>query len=585
MSNRRLLVGYASCGIAAGAGKICDELEKQIKERDLDIDLKRVGCVGMCHNEPIIEIEDQNGKYTYGNLEVEDVEKVIESHIINGVPYEDKLISTPDKEYDYFSKQKKIVLRNSGEIDPEDIKEYLEREGYQALEKALNMDPQKIIEKIKESNLRGRGGAGFPTGLKWQFAKNAQSDKKYIICNADEGDPGAFMDRSLLEGDPHAVLEGMIIGGYTIGADKGYIYCRAEYPLALRRLNIAIEQAKDHGFLGEDILGSGFSFEIQIKEGAGAFVCGEETALMHSIEGERGMPRPRPPFPAQKGLFDKPTNINNVETWANIPWILRNSPEKFKSMGSENSGGTKVFALAGKIKRGGLVEVPIGTTLREVIFEIGGGIEDNKDFKAVQLGGPSGGCLPSEYLDTPVDYETLTEAGAIMGSGGMIVMDEDTCMVNVAHYFLDFTQKESCGKCTFCRVGTKRMLEMLEDFTEGNGNRDDIVKLKNMSSQIKSYSLCGLGQTAPNPVLTTLRYFEDEYIAHIEKNTCPAAVCRPLITYTINDNCVGCTRCAQECPVDAIVGRSKERHDIDQEACIKCGACEEVCPVNAVEVI
>ncbi|MFW6141834.1 MAG: NADH-ubiquinone oxidoreductase-F iron-sulfur binding region domain-containing protein [Candidatus Saliniplasma sp.] len=584
MKVERMLVGYASCGIAAGARDIHDELVEGLKERDIEIKVDKVGCVGMCHNEPIIEVEEDDIKYTYGNLVKKDVKRIVEEHIVEGTPYEEKLIQTTEKEYDYFSKQHKIVLRNSGVIDPENIEEYIERDGYEALKKALDMDPEEIIDEIKESNLRGRGGAGFPTGLKWQFAKDAESDKKYMICNADEGDPGAFMDRSVLEGDPHAVLEGMIIGAYTIGANEGYIYCRAEYPLAIKRLELGIKEAKKKGFLGENILGTDFSFDLHIKEGAGAFVCGEETALMHSIEGKRGMPRPRPPFPAQKGLFNKPTNINNVETWANIPWIIRNGADKFSEVGTDKSGGTKVFALAGKIKRGGLVEVPIGTTLKEVIFDIGGGIENDKEFKAVQLGGPSGGCLPKKYLDTPVDYETLTKAGAIMGSGGMIVMDEDTCMVNVANYFLDFTQEESCGKCTFCRVGTKRMLEMLISFSEGKGTAEDIEKLKDMAYQIKAHSLCGLGQTAPNPVLTTLRYFEDEYTAHLEEGTCPAGVCKKLITFTITDSCIGCTQCAQECPVNAISGEPKGKHEIDQETCIKCGACEEVCPVNAVEV-
>ncbi len=577
-------VGYASCGIAAGAKEIYELLEENLDKKGLDIRLEKVGCIGMCHNEPIVEIEDEEGTHTYGNLDVEDVDGLIEDHLVQKVPYEEKLITSPSEEYDYFAKQQKVVLRNSGKIDPESIDEYIERKGYEALKKALSMDPDEIIETIKESNLRGRGGAGFPTGLKWQFAKGAESEEKYVICNADEGDPGAFMDRSVLEGDPHAVLEGMIIGAYATGASKGYIYCRAEYPIAVKRLNIGIKEAREEGFLGEDILDSGFSFDIIVKEGAGAFVCGEETALMHSIEGERGMPRPRPPFPAQKGLFGKPTNINNVETWANVPWILRNGADKFASMGTEESGGTKVFALAGKIKRGGLVEVPIGTTLKEVIFDIGGGIANEKEFKAVQLGGPSGGCLPSKHLDTPVDYETLTEAGAIMGSGGMIVMDEDDCMVNVAHYFLDFTQEESCGKCTFCRVGTKRLLEMLSEFSKGRGTEEDIEKLKNMADKIKKYSLCGLGQTAPNPVLTTLRYFQDEYEAHLQEQTCPAEVCRELITFTISEGCIGCGTCIKECPADAIIGEAKEVHIIDQEICIKCGACQEVCPVDAVEV-
>ncbi len=579
-----LRLGYASCGIAAGADDIDEELQRVLKDENLDIPVKKVGCVGMCHKEPILDVVEGDDIYSYGDLTKDDVGKIIDDHVKNGKPVEEKLISSPDGEYDYFSKQKKIVLRNSGVIDPENIEEYIERNGYEAWKKAVEMDPQEIIDEIKESKLRGRGGAGFPTGIKWQFARNSKGDEKYIVCNADEGDPGAFMDRSVLEGDPHAVLEGMLIGAFAIGASHGYIYCRAEYPLAIRRLKIGIEQAEEKGFIGDNILGTDFSFHIQIKEGAGAFVCGEETALMHSIEGERGMPSPRPPYPAQKGLFGKPTNINNVESLANIPWIIRNGAEAFANNGSESSGGTKVFALAGKIKRGGLVEVPIGTTLREVIYDIGGGIEDDKEFKAVQLGGPSGGCLPKDYLDTPVDYETLTKAGAIMGSGGMIVMNEDDCMVNVARYFLDFTQKESCGKCTFCRVGTKRLLETLDKFTHGEGTAEDIEKIKEMSIYIKNHSLCGLGQTAPNPALTTLRYFEDEYKAHLEDKTCPAKVCKSLITFSISDECIGCTKCAQECPVEAISGEPGKQHSIDPEICVKCGACKEVCPVGAVEV-
>ncbi len=577
-------LGYASCGIAAGAANVEKALRKAMDEEGIDTPIKRVGCVGMCHNEPIVEIADDAGIYTYGNLEVDDVPKIVSEHLVKGTPYEKKLISSPEESYDYFSEQKKLVLRNSGVIDPEDIDEYIDRGGYQGLKNAMKKDPEEVIEEVKKSNLRGRGGAGFPTGLKWQFANGASSDKKYVICNADEGDPGAFMDRSVLEGDPHAILEGMAICAYAIGADEGYIYCRAEYPLAIRRLEIGIKQAEGKGLLGDNIKGTDFSFKIHVKEGAGAFVCGEETALMHSIEGSRGMPRPRPPFPAQKGLFGKPTNINNVETLANISYILREGADKYLEYGTEKSGGTKVFALAGKIKRGGLVEVPIGTPLKKIIYDIGGGIEGDKEFKAVQLGGPSGGCLPAEYLDTPVDYETLTEAGAIMGSGGMIVMDEGDCMVNVAQYFLDFTQKESCGKCTFCRVGTKRMLEILDRFTIGNGTAEDIEKLESLASNIKAYSLCGLGQTAPNPVLTTLRYFKDEYMSHIEDNSCPAKVCRSLITFKITDDCIGCTKCATECPVEAISGEKREKHVIDQETCITCGICEEVCPVDAVEV-
>lgn len=583
--NLEIKIGYASCGIAAGAKEVYEELEREISREDYAVDLTKVGCVGLCHNEPILELVEPDGtSFTYGNLSRKDVGGLLKSHLVQDTSYEDKLIPGRD-DYDYFAEQQKVVLRNSGVIDPEEIDEYVAKDGYEALRTALQCDGEELIRLIKDSKLRGRGGAGFPTGVKWSFARNADAEEKYLICNADEGDPGAFMDRSIIEGDPHALLEGMIIGARAIGASKGYIYCRAEYPLALKRLNIAIEQARENGFLGEDILGSGFSFDIEISKGAGAFVCGEETALMGSIEGERGMPSPRPPYPAQKGLFGQPTNINNVETYANVPWIVRNGPEEYRAIGTENSGGTKVFALAGKIERGGLVEVPIGTSLEEIIFDIGNGIEDDNDFKAVQLGGPSGGCLPESQLDTPVDYETLTDAGAIMGSGGMIVMDEEDCMVDVAQYFLDFTQEESCGKCTFCRVGTKRMLEILERITSGDGEREDLKKLRQLAPRIKQHSLCGLGQTAPNPVLTTLRYFEDEYEQHIDEETCPAGVCRDLITYSITDGCIGCTTCSQECPVDAIDGESGSRHVIDQDECIKCGTCKEVCPVDAVEVV
>lgn len=578
-------VGYASCGIAAGAKEVYAELEREIEDKGYQISLKKVGCMGMCHNEPLIEIEEADGtNVTYGEVEEEDIEDILDDHLVKNRKYEKKLVPG-EEDYDYFDKQKKIVLKNSGVIDPEDINEYIEEDGYSALKRALQMDEGEIIEQVKDSKLRGRGGAGFPTGLKWSFARDAEGDPKYLISNADEGDPGAFMDRSIIEGDPHALLEGMVIAAYAIGAEKGYIYCRAEYPLALERLNIAITQAQDKGFLGENILGSDFSFNTEISKGAGAFVCGEETALMHSIEGKRGMPSPRPPYPAQEGLFGQPTNINNTETLANVPWIIRNGPQKYKEMGTENSGGTKVFSLAGKIKRGGLVEVPIGTSLEEIIFDIGGGIEGNREFKAVQLGGPSGGCLPGEKLNTPVDYETLTEAGAIMGSGGMIVMDEDDCMVDVAKYFLDFTQEESCGKCTFCRVGTKRMLEILERISEGESKKKDMEKLKELAPKVQDYSLCGLGQTAPNPVLTTLRYFEEEYREHIENDNCPAKVCRELITFEITEACIGCTTCSQECPVNAIDGESGSQHTIDQEKCIKCGTCQEVCPVDAIEVI
>jgi NADH-quinone oxidoreductase subunit F len=578
-------LGYASCGIAAGAKGVYEELEREVESRSWPINLKKVGCVGMCHNEPLLEVEGPEGEtVTYGNLEEDDVGDILECHLADGGRYEEKLIAGRD-DYEYFSTQEKVVLKNSGIIDPEEIDEYIERGGYEALARALSLEGEEIVGIIKESKLRGRGGAGFPTGVKWDFARTSDAEEKYIICNADEGDPGAFMDRSIIEGDPHALLEGMAIGAYAIGATKGYIYCRAEYPLALKRLDIAIEQAHEKGLLGKNIMDSGFSFDIDISKGAGAFVCGEETALMGSIEGERGTPSPRPPYPAQSGLFGQPTNINNVETYANVPWILRNGSRKYREIGTEESGGTKVFALAGKIKRGGLVEVPIGTSLEEIIFDIGGGIEEGKEFKAVQLGGPSGGCLPFEQLDTPVDYETLTEAGAIMGSGGMIVMDESDCMVDVAKYFLDFTQEESCGKCTFCRVGTKRMLEILERISGGEGEKGDLEKLRELAPRIEEYSLCGLGQTAPNPVLTTLRYFEDEYSDHIENEKCPAAVCRDLIEFDITEACIGCTTCSQECPVDAIDGESGSQHVIDQETCIKCGTCREVCPVDAVEVL
>lgn len=581
--NTVLRVGYASCGIAAGAKEIYEELEDRVETENKNVELKKVGCLGMCHNEPIVELIQNNRKTTYGNLTSDDVPLLLDDLGRKETKFTDKRIPSPE-DYDYFDRQQKLVLQNSGVIDPEDISEYRARSGYKGLENALEIPQEDVIGEIKESNLRGRGGAGFPTGLKWQFTYDAPGSPKYIICNADEGDPGAFMDRSVLEGDPHRLLEGMAIGAYAMGAEEGYIYCRSEYPLALERLEIAIEQATEEGYLGQNILGTDFNLELHISRGAGAFVCGEETALLNSIEGERGMPDPRPPFPAQQGLFDQPTNINNVETWANVPWIMREGADVFKQIGTEASGGTKIFSLAGKIKRGGLVEVPIGTTLEELIFDVGGGIEDHKEFKAVQIGGPSGGCLPQEKLDTPIDYETLDEAGAIMGSGGMVVTDEDDCMVDLAKYFLNFTQEESCGKCTFCRVGTKRMLEILQRLTSGEATEEDLQRLRDLAPQVQRHSLCGLGQTAPNPVLTTLRYFEQEYQEHLEDNYCRSGTCRDLITYTITDDCIGCSTCSQECPVDAIDGSPGEQYHILQQDCIGCGTCKEVCPVDAVEV-
>jgi len=495
-----------------------------------------------------------------------------------------KISEVPNyEEIPFYSKQKRLVLKNCGTIDPNSFEEYVGADGYEGLLKVLlTMTPEQVVEELKKTGLRGRGGGGFSTGLKWEFCQKAPGDKKYIICNADEGDPGAFMDRSLLEGDPHSLLEGMAIGAYAIGADEGYIYCRAEYPLAIARLNQAIEQAEKAGLLGDNILGTGFNFHLHIKEGAGAFVCGEETALMASIEGKRGMPRPRPPFPAERGLWGKPSNINNVETFANIPYIFRVGAEEYTKLGTEKSKGTKVFALTGKINNTGLAEVPMGISMREIIFDIGGGILDGKKFKAVQIGGPSGGCIPEHLLDTPVDYDSLIAAGATMGSGGLVVMDEDTCMVDVAKFFLDFTQSESCGKCTPCREGTKRMLEMLIDITEGRGKEGDIEKLETLASSISAGSLCALGQTAPNPILSTLQYFRDEYEAHIKEKRCPAGVCKELIGYFITETCRGCGLCKKVCPTDAISGEIKGLHLIDQEKCIKCGACMEKCPFESI---
>ncbi len=591
MAQTKVIVGLGSCGIAAGAGKVYEELQRIKVADNLDFELKKTSCIGMCFKEPLVEIIDETGSYLYGEVDSKKADEIIEKHIVNFTPVKEYIVKsdTTETKFDhYFEGQVKIALRNCGYIDPENIDEYEARGGYQAIKKIANerIGVQEVIKSILDSGLRGRGGGGFPTGLKWKFANNNRSKEKYIICNADEGDPGAFMDRSVLEGDPHSVLEGMIIGAYAIGASDGVIYCRAEYPLAIKRLNIAIAQARDKGYLGKDILGiEGFDFDLYIKEGAGAFVCGEETALIASVEGERGMPRKRPPFPAVSGLWRKPTNINNVETYANIPWIISNGAKEYAKYGTEKSKGTKVFALTGKIKNGGLVEVPMGITIKDIIYKLGGGIIDDKKFKAVQLGGPSGGCIPEYLSHTIVDYDSVNATGAIMGSGGMVVMDETTCMVDIARFFLEFTCKESCGKCTFCRVGTKRMLEILTRITEGDGREGDIEKLEELAYQIKDGSLCGLGQTAPNPVLTTIKYFRDEYEAHIRDKKCPALNCKKLLTYEIiEDKCTGCMVCKRGCPTKAISGEKKMPHFIDQELCIKCGDCYSKCKFDSIKI-
>ncbi|MDO9577713.1 MAG: NADH-quinone oxidoreductase subunit NuoF [Candidatus Cloacimonadales bacterium] len=586
--NVLIRVGLASCGLAAGAGEVQSAINAYLTRKKLKVPVRKTACIGMCFAEPLVEfVNDKNESITYGYVKPEKVGTIIDAYLAGKPLTENVVISNilEGAQNENYLSQERIVLRNCGKIDPEKIEDYLANKGYKALEKAITqMSPEEIIEEMKKSGLRGRGGAGFPTGLKWQFAHGAKSSKKYIICNADEGDPGAFMDRSVLEGDPHSIIEGMAICAYAIGSDEGYIYCRAEYPLAIKHLQIAIAEAKVKGYLGRKILGTDFNFTLHIKEGAGAFVCGEETALMASIEGQRGMPRIRPPFPAQSGLWEKPTNINNVETFANVAWIILNGADKYAKFGTEKSRGTKVFALAGKIKNSGLIEVPMGMPLRDVIYKVGGGMKTEKPFKAVQLGGPSGGCVPAELLDTIVDYDSITSTGAIMGSGGMVVMDTGTCMVDVAKFFLNFTQRESCGKCTFCRIGTKRMLEILDRISKGKGKLEDLDTLKDLAENIIKGSLCGLGQTAPNPVLTTLRYFKDEYKAHIVDKKCPAGVCEALLTYeVITDKCIGCTACARKCPVKAISGEVKKPHLINPEKCIKCGVCYDVCKFSAIK--
>lgn len=586
-----VLVCAGTCCTSGGSLKVIAKFKDEVKAAGLEKEVAVVetGCQGFCEHGPLVIIYPEGTFYTH--VTPEDVPEIVSEHLLKGrivgrLLYKEPITeeSVPDyAQIDFYKKQHRQVLKNCGRINPDSLEEYIGADGYEGLAKVLlTMTPQQVVEEMKKTGLRGRGGGGFPTGMKWGFCQKSPGPKKYIICNADEGDPGAFMDRSLLEGDPHAILEGMCIGAYAIGADEGYIYCRAEYPLAIKRLRQAISQAEEAGLLGEHILGTDFNFRIHIKEGAGAFVCGEETALMQSIEGNRGMPRPRPPFPAVKGLWGKPSNINNVETFANIPYIFRVGAEEFAKLGTEKSKGTKVFALTGKINNTGLAEVPMGITMREIIFDIGGGIIGGKKFKAVQIGGPSGGCMPEELLDTPIDYDSLIAAGAMMGSGGLVVMDEDTCMVDVAKFFLNFTQSESCGKCTPCREGTKRMLELLEKITDGKGEDGDIDKLEKLAYSIKAGALCALGQTAPNPILSTLRYFRDEYEAHIKEKRCPAGVCKHLLNYKITDACKGCGLCARNCPANAISGQPKQVYSIDTAKCIKCGVCMEKCPFKAI---
>ena len=586
-----LVCGGTGC-TSSHSAEIIEKLEQELKAKGLENEVKviKTGCFGLCALGPVMIVYPEG--CFYSEVKVDDVPEIVEEHLLKGrmvkrLLYEETVHKDdikPLNETNFYKKQHRVALRNCGVIDPENIEEYIAMDGYQALAKCLTeLTPDEVIQIVKDSGLRGRGGGGFPTGLKWSFTAKNNADQKYVVCNADEGDPGAFMDRSVLEGDPHCIVEAMTICGYATGASEGYVYVRAEYPIAVHRLDVAIKEAREAGLLGKNIFNSGFDFDLHIRLGAGAFVCGEETALMTSIEGNRGEPRPRPPYPAVKGLFGKPTTENNVETFANIPQIILHGAEFFNSMGTEKSSGTKVFALGGKINNTGLVEIPMGTTLREIIEDIGGGIPNGKKFKAAQTGGPSGGCIPASLMDTPIDYDNLTAIGCMMGSGGLIVMDEDNCMVDIAKFFLDFTVDESCGKCTPCRIGTKRMRELLEKITDGKATLEDLDELENLAHYIKDNSLCGLGQTAPNPVLATLRFFKDEYIAHIVDKKCPAGVCKKLVSYSVDaDKCKGCTACARKCPVGAISGAVKTAHTIDTSKCVKCGVCMDTCRFGAI---